>query len=333
MARALPHVEQHAHGRPDGHVRVALCGDPDPLQGRAAHPRRHRVPARQRASRWSARFLFGPGGGLGRGVRQPDRRLLRRASARATSSASSATCSTVSCRTRVWEALTDARAGAAPGRPGIGRPRSAVIALAATLCATVVGWGLQLLGFHPVHGARHDRPGEQPGRRGRRSAPLLLAVLYPRVRARAPALPRPARPARRAAARGGRSLGVDAASSAARWARSSPAQLIASGRWLRPGRRAATREPARARSASGSCRSSPSRSPGSRSCERAAAVAVVARPRAAPTRTATRAGARGARLRPAPRARSSSSWARPAPASRRSPAVSRASSRASRRPT
>src|SRR5437867_3308241 len=79
----------------------------------------------------------------------------------------------------VWDALTD--------RPPL--PRSvgavaallAVIALAATLCATVVGWGLQTLGFHPftVLGtlvlANNLLVAAVLG-------PFLLTVLHPRIR-------------------------------------------------------------------------------------------------------------------------------------------------------
>src|SRR5712692_887460 len=47
----------------------------------------------------------------------------------------------------VWEAVTDAEP--VPSGPLRSLGLLAVIALAATLCATVVGWGLHLLGFHP----------------------------------------------------------------------------------------------------------------------------------------------------------------------------------------
>src|SRR5207248_2402329 len=47
----------------------------------------------------------------------------------------------------VWEAMTDAEP--VPRSVGSWVGLLLVIALAATLCATVVGWGLQALGFHP----------------------------------------------------------------------------------------------------------------------------------------------------------------------------------------
>src|SRR5438876_10819995 len=47
----------------------------------------------------------------------------------------------------VWEAVTDRPP--VPATPGTSAGLLAVMALAAVLCATVVGWGLQLLGFHP----------------------------------------------------------------------------------------------------------------------------------------------------------------------------------------
>src|SRR5262245_10160248 len=46
----------------------------------------------------------------------------------------------------VWEAVTDAPP--LPQRPAALAGLLAVIALAAMVCATVVGWGLNLLGFH-----------------------------------------------------------------------------------------------------------------------------------------------------------------------------------------
>jgi energy-coupling factor transport system substrate-specific component len=79
----------------------------------------------------------------------------------------------------VWEALTDREP--VPRGVGVSLALAAVIALAAMLCATVIGWGLNLLRFHAftvlasivllnnlvVALAL---------------APFLLAVLYPRVR-------------------------------------------------------------------------------------------------------------------------------------------------------
>jgi energy-coupling factor transport system substrate-specific component len=96
----------------------------------------------------------------------------------------------------VWDAVTsrppvpgDPRASSASPGSGAAVGRAfvlwlrllPVIGLAAMLCATVVGWGLQLLGFHPftvlgtivlVNNLTVAVV----------LAPLLLAVLYPRVR-------------------------------------------------------------------------------------------------------------------------------------------------------
>ena len=129
----------------------------------------------------------------------------------------------------VWEAVTDARP--VPDGPRALAGLLAVIALAATLCATVVGWGLQMLGFHPftVLGTlvlvNNLVVAVVLG-------PFLLGVLHPRVR-RARLLyrdllgPRPARPAWRTVT--GVALvvlGTLAAFTAG--------ELIASGRWLAP---------------------------------------------------------------------------------------------------
>src|SRR5947199_408377 len=106
-----------------------------------------------------------------------------------------------------------------------------VITLAATLCATVVGWGLQALGFHPFYIL---------GRLVLLNnlvvalvlAPPLLTVLYPRIR-HARLLyrdllgPRPALPRWRMA------LGV-ALAVAGTTAAYAAGDLIASGRWLAP---------------------------------------------------------------------------------------------------
>jgi energy-coupling factor transport system substrate-specific component len=79
----------------------------------------------------------------------------------------------------VWEALTDA--APVPHSPASWAGLLAVIVLACTLCATVVGWGLQLLGFHPftvlgtivlVNNLVVAVV----------LAPLLLTVLHPRLR-------------------------------------------------------------------------------------------------------------------------------------------------------
>jgi energy-coupling factor transport system substrate-specific component len=128
----------------------------------------------------------------------------------------------------VWEAITT--------RPPVPRSRGAflglelVILLASMLCATVVGWGLQVLGFHPftVLGTvvllnNLIAAGVL--------APLLLAVLWPRIaRARLlhqDLLPRPARP------RWQRLVGVALVlvGTVGGWA---AGQLIASHRWLPP---------------------------------------------------------------------------------------------------
>jgi energy-coupling factor transport system substrate-specific component len=79
----------------------------------------------------------------------------------------------------VWEAVTDA--APVPAGPLRSLALLAVIALAATLCATVVGWGLHLLGFHvfTVLGTivlvNNLVVAWLLG-------PLLLALLYPRLR-------------------------------------------------------------------------------------------------------------------------------------------------------
>src|SRR5438067_1929810 len=78
----------------------------------------------------------------------------------------------------LWEAVTDLPP--VPRGPLVAAGLLAVIALAATLCAAVVGWGLHLLGFHPftvlgtvvlVNNLVVAVV----------LAPFLLAVLYPRV--------------------------------------------------------------------------------------------------------------------------------------------------------
>jgi energy-coupling factor transport system substrate-specific component len=129
----------------------------------------------------------------------------------------------------VWEAVTDRPP--VPGRFGVSAALLGVITLAATLCATVVGWGLQLLGFHPftVLGTLVLVNNLVVAVV---LAPFLLAVLHPRVR-RARLLyrdllgPRPRPPGWRAA------LGVSllAASTATAFV---AGQLIAGGRWRPP---------------------------------------------------------------------------------------------------
>ena len=79
----------------------------------------------------------------------------------------------------VWEAVTDRPP--LPQGAWVSAALLAVIALAATLCATVVGWGLQLLGFHPftVLGTVVLVNNLVVAVI---LAPFLLALLYPRVR-------------------------------------------------------------------------------------------------------------------------------------------------------
>lgn len=129
----------------------------------------------------------------------------------------------------VWEAVT--RRPPLPRGPSSWAGLLAVIALASTLCATVVGWGLNLLAFHPftVLGTivltNNLVVAIILG-------PLLLRVLYPRI-ARARLLyrdllgPRAPVPAWRAALGivllVGGTLGAFAAG-----------ELIAGGRWLPP---------------------------------------------------------------------------------------------------
>src|SRR5262245_6796767 len=129
----------------------------------------------------------------------------------------------------VWEAITDRPP--LPNGPGTTVGLVAVITLAAALCATVVGWGLQALGFHPftVLGTlvlvNNLVVALVLG-------PFLLTVLYPRIR-RARLLyrdllgPRPPLPRWRAA------LGV-ALVVAGTGGGFAAGELIASGRWLAP---------------------------------------------------------------------------------------------------
>jgi hypothetical protein len=106
-----------------------------------------------------------------------------------------------------------------------------VIAVAATFCATVIGWGLHLLAFHPftllgtvvlVNNLMTSVV----------LSPLLLAVLHPRIRHarllyRDVLGPRPPLPRWRAAA--GVTLAVVGIGSGF-----VAAELIAAGRWLAP---------------------------------------------------------------------------------------------------
>jgi len=129
----------------------------------------------------------------------------------------------------VWEAVT--RADPVPRGPVTWTGLVAVIGLAAALCATVVGWGLQALGFHPftVLGTLVFLNNFVVAAI---LSPLLLAVLHPRIR-HARLLyrdllgPRPRLPAWRAAL--GVTLVVVGTGSAF-----AAGELIAGGRWLAP---------------------------------------------------------------------------------------------------
>lgn len=79
----------------------------------------------------------------------------------------------------LWEALTTA--SPVPRTPAAWLGLLAVIALAATLCAAVIGWGIHMLGFHPftVLGTIVLLQNLVVAAV---LAPLLLIVLYPRLR-------------------------------------------------------------------------------------------------------------------------------------------------------
>src|SRR5207244_3393783 len=79
----------------------------------------------------------------------------------------------------VWEAVSDAEP--VPRSVGSWVGLLLVIALAATLCATVVGWGLQALGFHPFTVLGTLVLVINLGV-ALVLAPFLLAILYPRIR-------------------------------------------------------------------------------------------------------------------------------------------------------
>jgi energy-coupling factor transport system substrate-specific component len=129
----------------------------------------------------------------------------------------------------VWGAVTEA----APVGGGTARwlGLGAVIVLASLLCATIVGWGLHALGFHPftllgplvflnnVVAALV-------------LAPLLLRVLYPRI-ARARLLHRDLMPPRPRPPLARRAIGV-ALVVAGTLGAFGAGQLIAGGRWLPP---------------------------------------------------------------------------------------------------
>ena len=129
----------------------------------------------------------------------------------------------------LWQAVTDADPVPQSATTWIGL--LAVIAVAAALCATIVGWGLHLLGFHPftvlativlvnnlVVAAI--------------LSPFLLTLLYPRIRDarllyRDLLEPRPRLPAWRAVV----GVALVVAGTAGAFA---AGQLIASGRWVPP---------------------------------------------------------------------------------------------------
>ena len=129
----------------------------------------------------------------------------------------------------VWEAVT--RADPVPRGPATWIGLLAVIGLAAMLCATIVGWGLQALGFHPftVLGTLVLMNNFVVAAI---LSPFLLAVLHPRIR-HARLLyrdllgPRPPLPAWRAAI--GVTLVVLGTGSAF-----AAGELIAGGQWLAP---------------------------------------------------------------------------------------------------
>src|SRR5438105_11061175 len=106
-----------------------------------------------------------------------------------------------------------------------------VIALAATLCATVVGWGLQALGFHPftVLGTVVFVNNVVVAMV---LAPFLLRLLYPRIR-HARLLYRDLLGARPPLPRWRAALGVTLVV-VGTGAAFTAGELIASGRWLAP---------------------------------------------------------------------------------------------------
>jgi energy-coupling factor transport system substrate-specific component len=129
----------------------------------------------------------------------------------------------------VWGALTDAEP--VPRTPATWVGLLLVIGLAATLCATVVGWGLQALGFHPftVLGTLVLVNNLVVAVV---LSPFLLTVLYPRIR-HARLLyrdllgPRPPLPRWRAAL----GVGLTVVGTAAAFA---AGELIASHQWTAP---------------------------------------------------------------------------------------------------
>src|ERR1043166_3710236 len=79
----------------------------------------------------------------------------------------------------VWDALTDA--DPVPRGPATWVGLLSVIVLAATLCATIVGWGLQALGFH-VFTVLGTVVLVNNLLVALTLAPLLLTLLHPRIR-------------------------------------------------------------------------------------------------------------------------------------------------------
>jgi len=129
----------------------------------------------------------------------------------------------------VWGAVTDAPpVGGGPVR-WLGL--LLVIALASTLCATIVGWGLHTLGFHPftVLGPLVLANNLVAAAV---LAPLLLGVLYPRI-ARARLLFRDLLPPRAPTSRARRALGV-ALVVAGTVGGFAAGELIGLGRWTPP---------------------------------------------------------------------------------------------------
>ncbi len=129
----------------------------------------------------------------------------------------------------VWEALSASEP--VPRSVGAWIGFVFVVALASMLCATVVGWGLQLLGFHPFWFLGTFILFNNLGV-GAILAPLLLALLYPRIRHarllyRDVLGPRPTLPWWRTVL----GVGLAVAGTTSAFA---AGELIASGRWLAP---------------------------------------------------------------------------------------------------
>ena len=129
----------------------------------------------------------------------------------------------------LWETFTDAPPTARTVRGGVAL--LAVIAVAALLCATIVGWGLNMLGFHPftllaplvfVNSAVASAV----------LAPLLLRVLHPRL-AKAHLLYRDVLGPRARPSWPRRLLGVSLVVSGT-VAAFTTGWLVASGRWVPP---------------------------------------------------------------------------------------------------